>query len=198
MAQIDYYFSPVSPYTYLSAMRLERIAQAHGVSIAYKPFDVAGLFARTGGLPPKDRHPNRQAYREQDLARTAAYLDLPLNVRPMFWPTNPAPASYAIIAAQLAGGGDVGKLAHALARACWAEEQNVADDAVIRVCLDGAGFDPGLADSGLLTGAEIYSRNLEEAFAAGVFGAPFYVTEDDERFWGQDRLDQLDWHLGRS
>ncbi len=25
----------------------------------------------------------------------------------------------------------------------------------------------------------------------GVFGAPFYITEDDQRFWGQDRLDDL-------
>ncbi|MGB7270919.1 MAG: 2-hydroxychromene-2-carboxylate isomerase, partial [Albidovulum sp.] len=29
----------------------------------------------------------------------------------------------------------------------------------------------------------------------GVFGAPFYITGDDERFWGQDRLDDLDLHL---
>ena len=37
-------------------------------------------------------------------------------------------------------------------------------------------------------------RNLEEAVARGVFGVPFYVV-GDERFWGQDRLDDLDLHL---
>lgn len=26
----------------------------------------------------------------------------------------------------------------------------------------------------------------------GVFGAPFYITDTDQRFWGQDRLDDLD------
>ena len=30
---------------------------------------------------------------------------------------------------------------------------------------------------------------------AGAFGAPFYVTDDDQRFWGQDRLDDLDAYL---
>ena len=37
--------------------------------------------------------------------------------------------------------------------------------------------------------------NLEEAANRGVFGAPFYITDGDERFWGQDRLDDLDLHL---
>lgn len=80
-------------------------------------------------------------------------------------------------------------------RACWAEEKDVAEDAVIKSCLEAAGFDPSLADSGLLAGAEAYERNLEDAVSAGVFGAPFFITDDGARFWGQDRLDQLDMHL---
>jgi 2-hydroxychromene-2-carboxylate isomerase len=35
---------------------------------------------------------------------------------------------------------------------------------------------------------------LEDAVEAGVFGAPFYIVEG-ERFWGQDRLDDLDLYL---
>ena len=57
-----------------------------------------------------------------------------------------------------------------------------------------AGFDPALADSGLLEGAETYARNLEEAVDAGAFGAPFYVV-DGQRFWGQDRVDDVDLYL---
>jgi 2-hydroxychromene-2-carboxylate isomerase len=106
-----------------------------------------------------------------------------------------APSSYAIIAAQKAGGGDLGALAHSFMRACWAEEKNIADDDVVRACLSAAGFDPSLADSGLLVGAEEYAANLEEAVNRGVFGAPFYVTDTDQRFWGQDRLADLDAHL---
>ncbi len=194
MPHIDYYFATISPFTYLCGDRVERIAQSHGATVTYKPFDIMGLFARTGGLPPKDRHPNRQAYRLQDLRRRAAVAGLPLNLKPAFWPANPAPSSYAIIAAQAAGG-DVGALVHGLTRAVWAEDRNIAEDEVIRACLTEAGFDPALADSGLLAGAEVYASNLEEAVARGVFGAPFFITDGDERFWGQDRLDDLDAHL---
>ena len=196
MTQIDYFFATISPYTYLAGSRLEEIAHRHGATVNYKPLDIIALFGRTGGTPPKDRHPARQEYRAQELVRQAGRLDMPFNLHPAHWPTNPAPSSYAFIAAQNAGGGDLGALAQALTRACWAEEKDIAQDDVIRECLSQAGFDPSLADSGLLEGAETYAKNLEEAVERGVFGAPFYITEDDQRFWGQDRLADLDAHLG--
>lgn len=195
MARIDYYFATTSPYTYLAGTRLEEIAARHGAEIAYKPLDVIALFGRTGGTPPKDRHPSRQEYRAQELRRQAKKLGMPFNLQPRHWPVNPAPSSYAIIAAAAEGGGDLGALAHGYCRACWAQERDVSDDSVVREGLEAAGFDPGLADRGLLSGAETYARNLEDAVAAGAFGAPFYVTEADQRFWGQDRLADLDTHL---
>jgi 2-hydroxychromene-2-carboxylate isomerase len=199
MAQIDYYFSTLSPYAYLAGDRLEQIAARHGAAIRYKPMDILSLFARTGGTPPGERHPSRQALRAQELRRQSAKLGLPLNLTPAFFPTNAAPSSYAIIAAQEEArsgeSGDLGALVRAFLKAVWDEERNIAEDEVVQDCLAQAGFDPGLANRGLFTGAETYGRNLEEAVEAGVFGAPFYITGADERFWGQDRLDDLDAHL---
>jgi 2-hydroxychromene-2-carboxylate isomerase len=195
MAHIDYYFSTISPFAYLAGTRLEKIAAQQGADITYKPFDIMQVFARTGGTAPADRHPSRMEYRAQELTRQAKKLGLALNLKPAFWPCNAAPAAYAIIAAQAKGGGDLGGLVHGLMRACWAEERDISSDEVVRDCLVAHGFDAGLADSGLLMGAETYGRNLEEAVAAGVFGSPFYVVEGGQRFWGQDRLDDLAAHL---
>jgi 2-hydroxychromene-2-carboxylate isomerase len=197
MAHIDYYFATLSPYAYLAGDGLEQIAAKHGASITYKPVDIMTLFSRTGGTPPKDRHPSRIEYRAQDLLRRSANLRVDFNLKPAHWPTNAAPSSYAIIAAAKAGGGDVGQLVRLILRACWAEEKDIAEDVVVRECLAAAGFDPALADSGMLVGAETYAANLEEAIERGVFGSPFYVTEDGQRFWGQDRLADLDAHLSR-
>ena len=195
MPHIDYYFATISPYTYLAGMRLEEIAAKHGATITYKPVDIMQQFARTGGQPPKDRHISRQEYRAQELPRQAKKLGMAFNLKPAHWPTNMAPSSYALIAAQNAGGGDLGALTHAFTRAVWAEEKNIAEDNVIRECLAAAGFDPALAESGLLEGAETYAQNLEDAVNAGAFGAPFYAVDDGARFWGQDRLEDLDLHL---
>ncbi len=194
MAHIDYYFATISPFTYLCGTRPEQIAKAHGATLTYKPLDIMQLFGRTGGVLPKDRHPNRQEYRLQDMRRRAAMTGQPMNLKPAFWPTNGAPASFAIIAAQTAGG-DVAKLVASITKACWADDKDIAQDDVIRACLVEAGFDADLADKNMLTSAETFGANLEEGINAGVFGAPFFVTDDGERFWGEDRLADLDAHL---
>lgn len=195
MANIDYYLGTISPWCYLAGDRLEQIAARHGAQITYKPLDLLQLFDRTGGVRPAQRHPSRVEYRAQELPRWAEHLGMPLNFKPAHWPVNMAPSSYAIIAAQAAGG-DVGALVQGFLRAVWAEDRDISDDAVIRDILGANGFDPALADTGLFVGAETYGRNLEQAVAAGAFGAPFYVVrETDQRFWGQDRLDFLDRHL---
>ncbi|MCC5955425.1 MAG: 2-hydroxychromene-2-carboxylate isomerase [Natronohydrobacter sp.] len=195
MTQIDYYLSPISPWTHMAGTRPAEIAEADGVAIRYKPVDPTALFARTGGKILAERHESRQAYRMQELARWSKRLGLAINLRPAYFPANPAPASYAIIAAQETGGGDMAALVTGLTRACWEEERNIAEDDVIRDCLSAAGFDPGLSFSGMLQGAEIYPRNLEEAVAEGVFGVPFFKV-GEASFWGQDRLDLLAEHLG--
>lgn len=196
MAHIDYYLATISPNTYIAATRMEEVAAKHGASVAYKPLDVMGLFARTGGIPPGQRHESRQNYRLQELRRQAAKAGLPIHLKPAHWPTNPAPSSYALIAAQKAGGGDLGALVFALTKACWADQKDIAQDDVIRAALEETGYDGDLVNSGLLTGAEDYARNLEDAVAAGCFGAPFYIVDGTEHFWGQDRIEDLDTYLG--
>ena len=190
MAHIDYYLGTISPWCYLAGDRLEEIAGRHGASITYKPVDLMQLFDRSGGVRPADRHPSRMEMRVQELTRWSEHLGLPFTLKPAHFPVNMAPSSYAVIAAQEAGG-DVGGLVQGFLRAVWAEERDISDEAVIREILEAA-----LADKGLFVGAETYGRNLEQAVGDGAFGAPFYVVrETGQRFWGQDRLDFLDRHL---
>jgi 2-hydroxychromene-2-carboxylate isomerase len=176
MARIDYYFSVLSPFTYLAGLGLEEVAARRGATIAYRPMDIMKIFAETGGVPVPQRHPSRIAYRKQELLRIAARRGLPFNLQPAHWPTNPVPASLAVIAVAEAGG-DAGALAHAFLRAVWAEERDIGDPAVVTAILG--------------ENEATYQANTEAAIAAGVFGAPFYVV-DGEVFWGQDRLDYLD------
>lgn len=194
MAQIDYFFAPMSPFTYLGGAGLEEVAARHGASIRYLPLDAPALFLRTGGQLLADRHESRKTYRLQELRRGAKKRGLTILMPPPFFPVNPAPASYAIIAAAKAGGGDLAGLVQAFPRAVWDEGLNIADDAVVKDLLARHGYDPAVADRYMLAAAETYVNNLEEAVSRGVFGVPFYIV-GDEKFWGQDRLDDLDLHL---
>lgn len=194
MAQIDYFFAAISPFVYLAGARLEAVAEKHGATVRYIPIDAPALFPRTGGQVLAERHDSRKAYRLQELRRGAKKRGVPILMPPPFFPVNPAPASYAIIAAAKSGGGDLAGLVQAFPRAVWAEGRNIAEDEVVKALLAAYGFDPSVADRFMLAAAETYANNLEEAVSRGVFGVPFYIV-GDERFWGQDRLEDLDLYL---
>jgi 2-hydroxychromene-2-carboxylate isomerase len=190
---IDYYFTPVSPWTYLGHQRLEAIAQKHGATIAYKPTDIGKVFAVSGGLPLAQRPKQRQAYRLAELERWRTFLSIKLTLQPKHFPAPAERAMRMIIAA----GEDAGRLAFAMMRACWAEERDVSDPATLRAISGEAGLD----GDALLAAAErdetqrVLAANTAEAIERQVFGAPTYVLKG-ELFWGQDRLDFLDRALG--
>ncbi|MBI1171708.1 2-hydroxychromene-2-carboxylate isomerase [bacterium] len=198
MVQVDYFFATVSPWCYLAGDRLEQTARRHGATVRYIPVDAGALFARTGGKPLAERHDSRKEYRLQELRRWSRRLGMKLDLQPFYFPVNPAPSSYAILAAiqaaEVGGGGDLAGLVQAFPRAVWAEGRNIAEDEVVKAILAEHGFDPAIADRHMMTAADSYVRNLEEAVRRGVFGVPFYIV-GEERFWGQDRLEDLDLHL---
>ena len=74
------------------------------------------------------------------------------------------------------------------------DNKDISDDNIIKDALILNGFNPSLTDSGLLEGAETFSRNTEDAINANVFGSPSYVV-NDQVFFGQDRLDYLENYL---
>ena len=193
MPDIDYYFSVLSPFTYLAGDRLERIAAAHGAGISYCPIDIASVGGETGWTPPAKRHPARLEYRLQELSRISGETGLPINLKPAHWPADPLPASRAI-AATILTGRDPGPLVRATLRAVWAEERNIAEAETVTDIIRACGINPEALAPHLDAGEAAYRANSEAAPKRGVFGVPFYLAKG-ERFWGQDRLSALDRHL---
>jgi 2-hydroxychromene-2-carboxylate isomerase len=190
---IDYYFSPSSPWTYLGHARFAAIAGKAGAAIQVKPVDYGKVFPASGGLPLKARPVQRQAYRMMELKRWRSFLDMPLNLEPAFFPVASNDACKIIIAAQAHCADAAMQLAGNLLRACWAEEKNIADHAVLAACADAAGL-PGADLAAAIAHPSVATRFdalTDEAIARQVFGAPTFVY-DGELFWGQDRLDFLE------
>jgi 2-hydroxychromene-2-carboxylate isomerase len=195
---IDYYFTPISPYTYLGHERLLEIAARHGAAIAVKPVDYGRIFPVSGGLPLKQRAPQRQAYRMFELERWSKHLGKPINVKPKFFPVSPDAAARWIIAAQVRGDTDALRLAGALFRAVWAEERDISDEPTLASIATEQQLDPALLAAGAASPdiASRYDALTQEAIERQIFGAPTYVYRD-EPFWGQDRLDFLDRALAK-
>ena len=195
---IDYYFSPVSPWTHLGHERFLAIARKHHASIDVKPVDYGRIFPVSGGLPLPKRAPQRQKYRIAELKRWRDYLGVPLTIEPKFFPYDSLAASLLILAVKARAGGDAALgVAGAILRGCWVEERNMADESELKAVLVTQGLDGGLlAQSKAPEHAQEFERLTQEAIDRDVFGAPTYVF-NGEPFWGQDRLDLLNWRLGQ-
>ena len=190
---VDYFFSPSSPWTYFGHARFAAMAHRAGAHVNLRPVDYGKVFPVSGGLPVKARPPQRQAYRMAELKRWRTHLGMPLNLEPRFFPVASNDACKLIIAAQAHGTEAALSVAGGLMRACWAEEKNIADHAVLAACADAAGL-PGSALVSRLDDASIAGQldaYTAEAIARQVFGAPTFVV-DGELFWGQDRLEFLE------
>tara|TARA_X000000950_G_scaffold282674_1_gene381980 strand:- start:4785 stop:5402 length:618 start_codon:yes stop_codon:yes gene_type:complete len=192
---IDYYFSVISPWSYMGHQRFMTLVEKHDLAVDFKPMHLPTLFPQTGGLPLAKRPPIRQAYRIHEMKRWREFLDIELNLEPKHFPVAEIPASCLLNYAEDRFA-DVGALMLAIFRAVWVEDRDITDADTLRAIMTENGCDPDWVDAAAedQEANDRIQRDTAEAFAAGVVGAPGYVFKG-EPFWRQDRLDILDWRL---
>jgi 2-hydroxychromene-2-carboxylate isomerase len=197
---VDYYMTPVSPFTYMGHERFRQICRQHGAQVNLRVMDLGKVFPASGGLALKDRPPQRRAYRMMELKRWREFLGLPLNLEPKFFPV-PAEAAATLVLAVLARHGVDSALdiAGDCLRAIWTEDRDISARTTLQEIVAARGLDAEalLAHATSAEVAARYVMHSQEAIARGVFGSPTYVLRD-ELFWGQDRLDFLDRALARA
>jgi 2-hydroxychromene-2-carboxylate isomerase len=129
-----------------------------------------------------------------ELKRWRAFHDVPLVLEPKHFPIDETPGTRLVFAAA-AQGLDALRLSHEIGRALWVDDRNTADAVVLASACARAGIDAEALALHAPDAAELqrlWSAATAEAVSRGVFGAPSYVLESGEIFWGQDRLDFLD------
>lgn len=189
---IDYFMTSLSPWTYLGHETVQKVARRNGVDLAIRPVNLPDVFEHSGALPLAKRSAARQRYRFIELQRMAELRALPLNLKPKFFPVDPTLADLTIIAVGHAGGD---ALAHAgrILAACWAQERDIADEAVLVDLLKKGGNDADAIMSVARSDAAKAERaqNTRDAMAIDSMGVPVYAL-NGEPFWGQDRIELLE------
>ncbi len=117
--------------------------------------------------------PSKARHNALDMLRWAEHFDVPLTM-PEAHPSRTVLA----LRATLAADAEIPRASKAIFAAYWARGRDVAEPAVVREALDGAGLD----GAGLVTRAEDPAiradlrARTDEAIAHGVFGAPAFVV----------------------
>jgi 2-hydroxychromene-2-carboxylate isomerase len=197
MPEIDFWYEFASTYSYLAAMRAEPMARAAGVGLRWRPFLLGPIFAAQGwNNSPFNIYPAKGRYMWRDMERLCAERGLAFR-RPDPFPQN------TLLAPRLAWAVPDDRRAdfsRSVYLAEFAEGRDISDARLLASLLS----ELGLPADALLARAksdEVKTRlraETEAAQAAGVFGAPAFVTADGELFWGDDRLEQaLGWARGK-
>ena len=192
MASIEFFWDPVSPYTYLASTQLPTLAREAGVALVYRPFFLGGVMQTTGNRPPATVA-SKGRYMMADLQMWAHAYKVPLTP-PKPFPAKTILALRAGLVAEQHGDGE--RYAQAIMRAYWGQGRDISDPAVVSAVLSELGLDApailALTEQDAIKAA--LKANTEEAVARGAFGAPsLFVGE--QLFWGNDRLDLLRRYL---
>lgn len=192
---IDYFFTLQSTWAYIGHEAFLELAAKHDLDVVYRPCWLGEVFRETGGLPLNERHPARQRYRLVEMQRWRAYRGIELNLTPPHFPWDPRTADRMAISL-IETGQDPNPFMRAVFRAVWVEDRDPGDDQVLIALANAAGHDGAalLAAARMDAIDAIYRRNTEDGVGLQIIGSPAYVL-DGEVFWGQDRLDLLDWTL---
>jgi 2-hydroxychromene-2-carboxylate isomerase len=192
VSALEFWFEFASTYSYPAAMRVERVARAAGVEVAWRPFLLGPIFGAQGwNDSPFNLYPVKGRYMWRDLERICADLGTPLR-RPSRFPRN------GLLAARVACHAQeqpwLPEFARQVYRANFADDREISDPAVVGGILEAVGQPRALlaAAESPETRAKLRAQT-ERAQALGIFGAPSFVV-GDELFWGNDRLEHaLRW-----
>jgi 2-hydroxychromene-2-carboxylate isomerase len=195
MPRLTFWFDFASTYSYLAAMRIEEEAARREVAVDWQPFLLGPIFRAQGWeSSPFNLYPAKGRYMWRDVEREAARFGLPPVTRPDPFPQRSVLAARVALVGLAEGWGPA--FCRRVFAAEFAEGRSIADPEVLAGILDSVGAEP----EPVLARAQdpaIKSRLrevTERAGALGIFGAPSFVTEDGELFWGNDRLEAaLDW-----
>lgn len=188
---IDFYFDFSSPYSYISSEWIEALAARHGRTVNWKAILLGATFQAAELKSPVD-HPIKREYSLRDFERSARFAGVPLK-NPGKFPIATQNAARLFWWLKDKCDATASHWARHCLRAYFARGVDLSDPAKLKELAAEFGLDPQEAES--IWTDPIWKARLktvnDEAIAAGVFGAPFFVI-DKEPFWGNDRRAQIE------
>jgi 2-hydroxychromene-2-carboxylate isomerase len=195
---VQFWFEFASPYSYLSALRIDAEAQARGIKVRWMPFLLGPIFKDQGwDTSPFVIYPEKGRHMWRDMARRAEKFGLnfhpPKQSGAGSFPQSSLLAARAAIACLHEPWGQA--FCQHVFRAGFEQGLDIAQPDVIADCIEQAGGVDRIYMHMAYSASQKTALREQTAQARelGIFGAPSFVVED-EVFWGDDRLeDALDW-----
>jgi 2-hydroxychromene-2-carboxylate isomerase len=194
--KIEFFFDCSSPWTYLAFESIQPLAAEFDAEIVWRPILVGGVFnAVNPGVEYKKRlasePPRKMAYFLKDLRDWERASGLKIIFPPPGHPVNSVRAMRACLV--LRHQGKLVSWARAVFGAYFGEGLDISCDAVLTKLCDAVDVDAAwlLARITDQMVKDELRANGEEAIERGAFGSPTMYLDNNEMFFGVDRLPLL-------
>jgi 2-hydroxychromene-2-carboxylate isomerase len=187
-AMLEFWFECGSPYSYLSAMRIEALAARHGVTVAWKPFLLGPIFRSFGwDSSPFVLQKEKGAYALRDLARECMKYGVPWQQPTTFPRRALLPMRVAMLGADEPW---IGEYTRRTMQLNFADDRDIDTPEAVTEVLVALKLPAAQIIEAAVSDAnrQRLREQTETARRRGVFGAPMFFAGDD-MFWGNDRLE---------
>lgn len=191
MADLECFFDCSSPWTYFAFHSLRELERELGITVAWRPHLVGGVFNAVNPTVHNSREkpvPAKQAYGKKDQMDWARHLGLSIHYRPSVFPVNAVKVMRGCC--WLEGGDKLVPFAQAAFEAYWRDDKDISQVPVIAEICRTAGVDP----EALLAAIEQQPvkdklrANTQELIDRGGFGSPTMFVGGDDMYFGNDRM----------
>jgi 2-hydroxychromene-2-carboxylate isomerase len=196
--KLEFFYDCSSPWTYLAFTKIEDIARRHRADLVWKPILVGGLFNTVNPSVYESRKNPvkvKARYYGKDLQDWAKFYGIKIG-SPTVFPVNSVKAMRGAFVAHEHG--KMSPYSRKVFETYWGSDRDISKDEVMReivraVALDDKEFFDKI-------NSEQYKdklrANVDELIERGGFGSPS-IFVDGEMFFGNDRLQLVEWALSR-
>ena len=192
--RVEFHFDFGSPNAYFAHKVIPGIEQRTGVTFAYVPMLLGGVFKLANNASPVVAFKDTKAKLDYMKIQTKRFIRkhglTHFKMNPHF-PVNTVQIMRGAVAAEMDG--QLARYADAVFACMWEQALKMDDADVIRTALDAAGLD-GARTLARIQDQDVKDtllKNTEATVARGTFGAPTFFV-GNEIFFGKDKLGDVE------
>ncbi len=191
---IDFYYSFVSPYSYLAFTQIHKLAEKYQATVCSHPLPVSELMEIVGNVPTTLRCKNKFHYTLNDLNRWSDQYGVELKLTPHLGKVDDARLLRGAQAAIEQG--QIERYNSAIYKAIWVGRKDVAEKKTLGNALrqEGLNMDTLFEYADSIIAHEYQQSSLASAAEKGIFGTPA-IFYKDVQYFGNDRLGFLEKEL---
>jgi 2-hydroxychromene-2-carboxylate isomerase len=198
-SKLEFFFDCSSPWTYLAFKEIENLCSRLNLELVWKPILVGGIFntinpsvyeSRSNPVKPK------ASYSRKDLNDWSLIRGVTVNWPDVF-PVNSVKAMRGVFFALERN--KISEYVESVFYSYWTNNLDISLDKVLAKIVEELGWssDKFISFINLESTKEALKLNTEELAKRGGFGSPTMFVDDENMFFGNDRLNLIEELLNR-